>query len=210
MAGFLRVPDSEEFSKLVELYEREYKDLDSVYIAVLQKFKKRRQSNSDHYNVDSILRSYLLKWGRMGRVLGFKGCKRIRDKLGEMDFELSKLCKEDLSTTELDTISKKIGNLHDEIMNAKWKSEKGKTKRVGPTSASKVLHLTASNLFMMWDRKIRDHYGFKESGEEYVRFLYSMKNWLRQLKPTIERLQNRYNKSCIKIIDEYNWIKCRT
>lgn len=210
MTEFLRVPDSEEFSKLVELYERKYKDLDGVYIAVLQKFEKRRQSNSDYYDVDSILRPYLLKWGRVGRVLGFKGCKRISDKLREMNFELSKLCQEDLSTTELDAISKKIESFHYEIMNAKWKSQKGKTKRVGPTSASKALHLTASNLFMMWDRKIRDYYGFKENSEEYVRFLYNMKNWLRQPKPTIERLQSRYNKSCTKIIDEYNWTKSRT
>jgi hypothetical protein len=27
-----------------------------------------------------------------------------------------------------------------------------------------------------------------------------MQNWLKELKPTIERLQQQYNKSCIKII----------
>jgi len=62
---------------------------------------------------------------------------------------------------------------------------------------------------MIWDRRIRDYYGFQENGEEYLRFLINMKNWLKKLEPTIEALGNKYQKPCTKIIDEYNWLKSR-
>jgi hypothetical protein len=144
----------------------------------------------------------------MGRVLGLKGCMRIGDRLREMDPQLTKLRQESLSTVDLDRMSSEFVDIYDEIMNIGWKSEKGKTKRVGPTAASKTLHLVAPNLFIIWDRAIRNHYVFKESGAEYVRFLVNMQTWLKKLKSPIGALQSRYGKSCTKIIDEYNWTKC--
>lgn len=209
MTEFLGVPNFDEFSRLVKLYEREYKDLDSVYIMILQELKEGNLQDLGSYDVESVLRPYFLKWGRMGRVLGVRGCQVICDRLKELNPKIVKLRHEALSIVDLDAKSEFV-EIYDEIMNAKWKSEKGKTKRVGPTSASKTLHLVAPNLFMMWDRRIRNYYDFQESGEEYLRFLINMKNWLKKLKPTIEALGNKYQKSCTKIIDEYNWVKCRT
>jgi hypothetical protein len=208
MTKSLRVPTPEEFSSLVNSYESRYKKLDSIYVTALQDFKRKKLSKLNYSDVESILHPYLLKWGKMGRVLGFKGCKRIGDKLREMDLQLTKLRQESLSTVKLDRKSSEFADIYDEIMNTKWKSEKGKTKRVGPTAASKALHLVAPNLFMIWDRAIRNHYVFKENGAEYVRFLVSMQIWLKKLKSPIGALQSRYGKSCTKIIDEYNWMKC--
>lgn len=99
---------------------------------------------------------------------------------------------------------------YDEIMNTTWKSEKGKLKRMGSTTTSKALHLVTPTLFMLWDRTIRNYYGFNDNGIEYTRFLMTMQSWLKELKSTIERLQQQFDKSCTKIIDEYNWIKCRS
>jgi len=208
MTESIRVPIPEEFSSLVDSYESRYKDLDSIYVTALQDFGNRKLSNLDYSDVESILRPYLLKWGKMGRVLGLKGCKRIGDKLREMDLQLAKLRQEALSTVDLNRMSSEFVDIYDEIMNTKWKSEKDKIKRVGPTAASKALHLVAPNLFMIWDRKIRDKYMFGENGAEYVRFLVNMQTWLKKLKSPIDALQRRYGKSRIKIIDEYNWIKC--
>lgn len=208
MTKFLRVPAPEEFSSLVDSYESRYKNLDSTYVTALRLFENKKLSNLNYSDVESILAPYLLKWGKMGRVLGIKGCKRIGDKVREMALQLTKLRQEALSTVKLDRKSSEFADIYDEIMNTKWKSEKGKTKRVGPTAASKVLHLVAPNLFMIWDRAIRNHYVFKENGAEYVRFLVSMQIWLKKLKSSIGALQSRYGKSCTKIIDEYNWMKC--
>jgi hypothetical protein len=79
---------------------------------------------------------------------------------------------------------------YNEILNADWKSEKGKTKRVGPAATAKVLHLVAPDLFMIWDRKIRNDYGFQDSTKEYVRFLFNMQNWIRKLSSVLEKMQD--------------------
>lgn len=208
MTEFIKVPVPEEFSNLVNLYESIYKNLDSIYVTALQDFENKKLSNLNYSDVESILRPYLLKWGKMGRVLGSKGCKRVGDKLREMDLQLTELRQEALSTVDLDRMSSEFVDIYDEIMNTEWKSEKGKTKRVGPTAASKALHLVAPNLFIIWDRAIRNYYMFKENGAEYVRFLVDMQTWLKKLKSPIGALQSRYGKSCTKIIDEYNWKKC--
>jgi len=104
-------------------------------------------------------------------------------------------------------MSSEFAGIYDEIMNTEWKSEKGKNKRVGPTAASKTLHLVAPNLFIIWDRAIRNHYMFKENGAEYFRFLVNMQG-LKKLRSPIGALHRRYGESCTKIMDEYNWIKC--
>ena len=102
MTEFVRVPVPEEFSDLVDLYESEYENLDSIYATTLQLFENRKLSNLNCSDFESILRPYFLKWGRMGRVLGLEGCKRIGDKLREMNLQLTKLRQETLSTVYLE------------------------------------------------------------------------------------------------------------
>jgi hypothetical protein len=208
MTRLMIVPDSREFSRLVEQYEDKYKELDRTYLTAIKDFNGIIGSFGD-YEVESILYPYLLRWGKMMRVLGYKGCSRISEKLREMEPQLDKFQKLTLSTIDLSQMSDKVEALYDELLNADWESDKGRTKRVGPTATSKVLHIVAPNVFIMWDRKIRDYYGFKDSGAEYVRFLANMKDWLENLSPRIEELSNKYQKSHTKIIDEYNWLKCR-
>ena len=115
--------------------------------------------------------------GQNGRVLGYKGCNRITQKLEEMDTQLAELMAVNLTTVDVRKRSHEIEALYNSILNAKWKSDKGKTRRVGPTATSKVLHLVNPDLFLIWDSKIRKTYGFKDSGVEYVRFLASMQKW---------------------------------
>ena len=207
MSKFLRVPEAEEFSELVNLYEKTYSNLDSTYMKALQDFETKELSRFSENDTESILYPYLLKWGNMKRVLGYRGCKRIGEKLREMGLQLKKWRQESLSTVDLERMSNQVADIYDGIMNASWKSNKGRSKRVGPTAASKVLHLVAPNLFIIWDRAIRNNYGFKESGEEYFRFLLDMQNWMEKLGKSIDTLQNRYEKSSTKILDEYNWME---
>ena len=206
----MAVPDQRDFSRLVEQYENEHEDLDCIYLAALEDFKNTEVSTFGGHEVKSILHPYLLKWGRMGRVLGYRGCERIGEKLREMKLQFGDFQQPILSTIDLNQMSKKIEDVYNELLNAKWKSEKGRTKRVGPTATSKVLRIAAPDLFMIWDREIRSSYGFHDSGKEYLRFLANKQNWLKKLGTTIEKLQNEYGKSCTKIIDEYNWMRCWT
>jgi hypothetical protein len=206
----MAVPDPRDFSRLVEQYENEHEGLDCIYLAALEDFKGTEISTFGDYEVESILHPYLLKWGRMGRVLGYRGCERIGKKLKEMKLQFDDFHQLTLSIIDLDQMSKKIEDVYDELLNAKWKSKKGRTKRVGPTATSKVLHIATPDLFMIWDREIRNSYGFQDSGKEYLPFLANMQNWLKKLGTTVENLQNEYGKSCTKIIDEYNWMRCWT
>lgn len=150
----MKVPDSEDFSRLIETYEKRYGE--HVYRDVLRKFETIKLRNLSEDNIECIFNPHFLKWSKMGRVLGFKDVRRIGDRLKEMDAQLSKFRQEDLLTLDLDNMSSEIADIYDGIMNTEWLSEKGKVKRVGPTAASKTLYLAAPNLFMIWDRAIRN------------------------------------------------------
>jgi hypothetical protein len=63
MTKFLSVPNSEEFFKFVELYEKTYRSLDRTYVKALQDFENTKLSNFSSSEVEFILRPYLLKWG---------------------------------------------------------------------------------------------------------------------------------------------------
>ncbi len=207
MSRLMAAPSSREFSRIVGQYENKYKELDSIYLTAIKDFEGIVGSFGE-YEVEFILCPYLLKWGKMMRVLGYKGCSRIGAKLAEVKPQLDKFRSVTLSKIDLNQTSDTVEELYDEFLNAYWKSDKGRTKRVGPTATAKVLHLAVPNLFMIWDRKIRNCYGFQDSGREYVRFIANTQNWNEKLSTTIEALQGKYGKSCTKLIDEYNWKKC--
>jgi len=206
----IKTPDSDEFSSKVVRYEKKYGILEFEYRDAFAKFQAEELRNFNKDYLVSILNQYLFKWGKMARVLGFKGCETLGSKLIQMDSQLKDFKQESLSTIDLTEKAEEITVIYDEIMNTRWKSDRGRIKRVGPTSTSKALHLVAPNSFMLWDRAIRNYYGFNDNGIEYTRFLMTMQSWLKELKPTIEELQRQYDKPCTKIIDEYNWIKCRS
>jgi hypothetical protein len=204
----MSVPDPEEFTKLINQHVKRYRELDQTYLKAIENIKKAGLNNLSDEEVCSILRPYLLQWGKMGRVLGHKGCRRTATKLKEIENKFNGFQNLNLATIDISQKSDDVEELYEEILNAEWKSEKGRTKRVGPTATAKVLHLIVPDLFMIWDRKIRVDYGFGESGKEYVRFLINMQNWIKKLNPILEEMQKDYGKSPTKLVDDYNWIKC--
>jgi hypothetical protein len=165
-------------------------------------------SSFENNDVESILCPYLLRWGRIGRVLGYKGCYRIGKAINELTIQLDNYKGATLSTINLNQYSDGIEDLYDELLNTKWTSDKGKTKRIGPTATAKVLHLALPELFMIWDRKVRDSFDFQDNSSEYLRFLKNMQDWNRKLDTTLNSLQTEYGKSSTKLLDEYNWKKC--
>jgi len=207
MARLLSPPTIPEFSKLVQQYESKYKELDNIYLSAVNSFQTLNGTFGKQ-EVESILHPYLLKWGRMGRVLGYKGCARIGKALNALKPQIGTFQEATLATIDLNEKYDDIEDLYDGLLNASWKSEKGRTKRVGPTATAKVLHLALPNLFMIWDRKIRNSLDFGENASEYIRFLENMQDWDQKLNKTISSLEKKYDKTCTKLIDEYNWKKC--
>src|SRR3989338_6489136 len=75
---------------------------------------------------------------------------------------LEKLENERIETADINNIRKDIKEIYSrlsEIIGVEY------------TGASKLRSLNNTNLFVMWDKYIRDEYGFGKSADEYVRFL---------------------------------------
>ncbi len=203
----IKVPIFSEFSKIVRQYENKYKGLEEIYLLAVKDYQVVNERFGQE-EVKTILHPFLLRWGRMGRVLGYKGCIRIGTAINQLKPQLDNLKTETLATIDLNKASNDIEDIYDELLNASWKSEKGKTKRVGPTATAKVLHLALPDLFIIWDRKVRVDLDFQDNSSEYLRFLENMQAWNQSLSPDLNTLSAKYGKSCTKLLDEYNWKKC--
>jgi len=91
-------------------------------------------------------------------------------------------------------------------------------KNVGPTSASKILHLLRPQLFMMWDMDIAKTYRVKPSPTGYLEFLKRCQLILRSIVRNYRNLGlidpeqyliEKFGKPLTKLLDEYNWLKTR-
>jgi len=122
----------------------------------------------------------------------------------ENAMKIKKFHKKDIEKSSLGDI-KASGELYESIMGVSG---------IGPTNASKILHVLCPKFFVMWDRKIREkHIGKNCNSEAYIEFLCLMKNKMpivqdtNQLKNIGEILENKpCEKTMAKLIDEYNFI----
>jgi hypothetical protein len=83
---------------------------------------------------------------------------------------------------------------------------------VGPTSASKVLHIIAPRFFVMWDSRIRRLYRVGTSSRSYVRFIHVIhRHWFVEeaLIETLLRLEREFGVSKLRLIDAYNYVITR-
>lgn len=197
----------EEFRKYVEESERKYGISDCIYMKCIEEFNRVALSQLNEEHEIRIIRPFLLTWGVMGRVLGYRGIRAICEKLREINRQIEPLRRKDLFSVKLDEVKELVIELFDEIRKIKFKSKKGRQKEVGSTAASKVLHLCCPNLFIMWDSAIRGKYKkYSADGKDYFGFLKEMRDLGKKLEITIRDLQHRYGKNITRIIDQYNWM----
>jgi len=72
-------------------------------------------------------------------------------------------------------------------------------KGIQKTGTSKLMHLIAPKVFVMWDTYIRDYYGFKKGdADDYINFLKLMQSEF----PKAKSYQGR---TVAKLIDEHNY-----
>jgi len=73
-------------------------------------------------------------------------------------------------------------------------------KGIEKTGATKLMHLKAPKLFVMWDGYIRNYYGFKKGDyRDYIAFLKLMQERFKNIKP-------KSGRTLAKLIDEHNYI----
>ena len=106
-----------------------------------------------------------------------------------------------------------------------WKLFSDISHLLKSTSASKIMHMVNPNLFIMWDEKIRNHWGCEENENGYINFLIRMNLEYRELinnfakieqisiaeadKKFLQNLNQRIerNISITRWVDIYNWTK---
>ena len=87
---------------------------------------------------------------------------------------------------------------------------------VGPTGASKVMHITRPNAFPPWDDPIRRALGLDAGSRGYLRYLRDVRDVVRSLHEQAAALGidpwglstalGRPDSAVPKLVDEYNWV----
>lgn len=125
----------------------------------------------------------------------FANKSTIIDELGEAFMYSQPLFKElkgkRLETANFDEIQGDIKEIY---------SRFSKIRGVEYTGASKLMSLYNTNLFVMWDKYIREEYGFGQSADEYARFLKECKESTKDVE-----WQN-IKVSLAKAVDEHNYV----
>lgn len=197
------IPSSDIFRKAIEEYSKIYEISECLYIGTMKEFSIKELDKLTEIDAKRILEPFLITWGRMSRVLGKNGCDIVRLKIIELSDKLEKYRLKNLLDFNIDVEEKHLSKIFNDIKNTKVTS-----RDVGPTATSKILHIINPQLFPMWDTKIRGKFRlYYGSASDYIDFMTEAKRWLSysELKPELETLSNRYQKSKLKILDQYNW-----
>ncbi len=163
---------------------------------------------------NEIIKGFLNKWR----------CRLEKAKSGEISGEIKDFLEKDEIKNYLNKLKKY--SLEDLAEIPEVKEIYPKIKAViGPTCASKFLHILLPKLFVMWDGKIRKEYKenynkeIKDNGKGYYKYLVKM-NEIREIlesecskigiQPNVEKYLNDkfgFDYTIAKYLDEYNWVK---
>jgi len=103
-----------------------------------------------------------------------------------------KIKGETIETINLDNYKQEIIHIFDVLSGIKG---------IQFTGASKLMHLTIPNVFVMWDAYIRKAWDFKKGdSEDYF-------NFLKKMQKEFKRICKEKEKTLAKCIDEYNYVK---
>lgn len=166
-----------------------------------------------------IVKPFLIKWGRMGRVVGREGLdwRGLGERLRSSEKDFGNLREEKFQTIDFgkDEISDSITTIYERIDPLEYLGS--------PTTISKTLHLLNPEIFVMWDIGIRNRYKKKNNyvlcnSGGYLEFLKETQREIREalndrqkmtgkdLDKIEKELRKKYeNKTLAKLIDQYNY-----
>jgi hypothetical protein len=228
--GDTKPPEEEGKKKTMKL---KYKDLidkvnkyhyknEAIYfeaIADLAELRKDLTKLDDTKHLIEIVKPFLIKWGRMGRVVGREGLdwrglgERLRSR--EKDFDNLRKRRFQTINFEKDKISDSITTIYGKLDPLPYLGS--------PTTISKTLHLLNPEIFVMWDRDIRKEYKkenklIRDNSEGYLEFLKETQKLIRdvlndrkkdsgkELDESEKEIRDKYKGITLaKIIDELNY-----
>jgi hypothetical protein len=211
-----------KYKSLIENVDKYSYKNEHIYfktIASLEQIRKDLSKIDETKHLIGILKPFLIKWGRMGRVVGRDSLdwRSLCEKLRSLEIDFGNLRSERFRTIdfEKDDISDSITHIYAKIDPLEYLGS--------PTTISKTLHVFNPEIFVMWDADIRKRYNSKNSfiqpnADGYFEFLKETQKEIidalndgkkvtgKELNEVEMEIRNRYeNKTLAKIIDEYNY-----
>jgi hypothetical protein len=203
-------PPPDKINRNIDIYEANYELPEWFYEKCQEEFRKVNLCKIDERDIKRIISPFLSNWGMMGRVIFNKnrvGWERKLAKIITDKCEVFKeLRKKNLAEVNLDGVKSEVKISYKKI-----------AELIGPTSASKVLHLICPKFFPMWDVAIRDaiskevkkrnksKFGIGSGATGYFKFMNALRGCIKKNKQTLLQLQQKYHKSLVKLCDEYFW-----
>lgn len=160
----------------------------------------------DSIKLKDTIKTFLYRWGRMGRVLGrdhfINWETKLLLKIKMNRKALEELRSKDLSIAYLDRYESIIKNCYASFRDV-----------VGPIAAAKVLHLICPNFFPLWDNSIatairNERKGRKDdrfSPEDFFKFMKDVQNFANKYEGVLCELVSEYKKGKLRILDEFFW-----
>ena len=195
----------ELIKEYVKRYETDYSD-SHTYNRYTKEMKGIDLMRIDKNKVNEVVKPFLHRWGRMGRVMG-----RMHGWEGRAVTEIQKNHKILGEFREKDVVDVNLGPLEQEIK-ILYESFRGIS---GNIASAKILHLICSDFFPLWDNDIANNVRYEIkgkcrynkriedfSGEDYYRFMIGMQNFIKEHKKTVSDLSKQYGKGRLKIVDE--------
>jgi hypothetical protein len=190
---------------------KENEPLDRYYLQTVDSMVWKNLNGLSINDVESEILYFLNKWKcRIDK--SDKSVRNIRKSLKETSSLFKLLEDEKLENIEF---NKKIKNKTVEEIIFKifetLSSTKVGRRTLGPTATSKIMHLVNVELFVMYDQKIREHYGCFTNANGYINFIWRMNNIAKKIiedcdgNEEIWRKIYKKRKSLPKLIDEYNY-----
>jgi len=205
--------NSDELIKaIVDKHEAVYSG-DSSYKNTIQQMGQLNLATLDTKTVKDIIEPFLYGWGRMGRLLG-------RIEYSNWQEEVAENIKSNYAILrQLQQRNIEGENLIDlrgpilQLFNA-FKST------VGQIGSVKILNILCPDFFPLWDTAIAnavrveiadiqssafDRNIESFSGEDYFRFMESIKLFITRHNDMLAHLSNQYSQKKLRIIDECLW-----
>lgn len=189
--------EEDEIRKNVE-HEKEYKNYcdKHIYLQCIEDMKKVNLENISIKDVQGPIKTFLSNWGMMGRILSrekYKGWdEKLRMRISKLGKKLEHFRSFEIENTSLDRWQDDIQEYYQKIREI-----------VGPTSASKVLHLICPSFFPLWDDNIRKLNEIDDTPNGYFLFMKKSKEFINRNKKIIAELSDKYGKPKLKIVDEH-------
>jgi len=194
----------------------------SKYKMYLKKMERIDLSQFTEQDAEIILKPFLYKWGGMGRTLGQKRCSGwesdIVKQIHSNSDQLGNFRAINFVSTNLMDFKKDIIKCYESFKTI-----------VDRVAATKTLHIICPNFFPLWDNNIANAVRSELikivaetnkielismilekidnfSGKDYYRFMLVTQDFIERYKNTFLDLGKTYEKSVVKILDDFLWM----